>query len=80
MSNQSPETVDLTGLSVAYENEIETNDNAKKQKNVKTSKSESYLELSGLPEAYANEIECSVIEVKSINKVEPERVQTKSRN
>ena len=73
MSNQNLETVDLTGLSVAYENEIQIN--AKVLENAKTSKSKSHLEFSGLPEAYGNEIECSVIEAKSSNEIEPERNQ-----
>ena len=73
MSNQNLETVDLTGLSVAYENEIEIK--AEIFENEKTLKPKSYLELSGLPEAYANETECSVIEAKSSNEIEPERNQ-----
>ena len=59
MSNQSPETIDLSDL----------------LKDETTFKSKSYVKFSGLPEAYANEIECSLIEVKSIKQIEPEKVQ-----
>ena len=64
--------MDLSGLSKAYENEIENSlsglrINEVEKKDLKKTKT---LDLTGLSEAYENEVKCSISSVKTIHEVE----------